>query len=812
MPHDFIIFATVTLAATATVLGWLICRGLLHRLTLVAAVGMLGIIIAAWFGARQAGHRERMRLEETLTGIAPTYAGEIERMGHAGLSFTTPDTDPAYLNIIAAQKRWLATNPRLASLYTYRLEAGKLRFVAACETDYNNNGTYDGTNEARVPIGEIYEVTGTALTAALTEKASFSDEPESDRWGTWVTFYYPLRDAQGRTEAMLGVDLNAKEWIHLVQLGRTSALQSFLIGAFLFLSLIVGLGLWILTLEHRAEKRESGHLREERSKLDALVLERTQHLQHQIELTRATEERFSQAFHLTPLPMAILNATTGAVSNANAPLLRLAQGFPENVAGRNSPVTTLLAANPALMLKLTAPGPLQGETCRIRKANGQESTLLVSRESFMIGRERHLLMVADDISDRLAAEDQLRQSQKMEAVGQLAAGIAHDFNNIMTVILGRISDQVADITLPSSCRESLTEVLTSGWRAAELTQQLLAFGRQQVLALQPINLEQTLQSQITMLARVIGDHCLIEMHGGPGLGAVMADPAAVHHIVMNLILNARDAMPNGGRILVQVRDMSSPNHEGRQDSRLKTGASYLCLSIRDEGCGMSEEVRTRIFEPFFTTKEFGRGSGLGLPMVYGLVAQLSGWIEVESSPGQGSEFRIFLPAASAPAPQPVSAPHAKRRPSAPSGQNRTVMIVEDNLPLQRMLCGMVRRFGFTVHSASSADEALVLWDKERLGERIDLLITDIVMPGSMSGLGLGQRLQSGHPKLKIVYSSGYSSEMLHPVEIQPGERNYLPKPYDLNKLAALLEDLFPVEAQPKPERRARLEELVLSPR
>lgn len=544
--------------------------------------------------------------------------------------------------------------------------------------------------------------------------------------------------------------------------------------------------------------------------LDRLVAERTAHLQHQVEITRATEERFSRAFHLTPLPMLILHAGNLEVVDANEHLAALAGGAEAGGADSHDSIRRLLAANPAIIRGLAAPNQIRGQQYSMHLPAGGTRTLVVSREFFTLAGESHMLIVADDITERLASEERLRQSQKMEAVGQLAAGIAHDFNNIMTVILGRISDHVGDPHLPARYRESLTEVLTSGTRAAELTRQLLAFGRRQALVLQPVNLEQALRSQAAMLGRVISENYRIHLEFDQDLPAAMADPAAMHHIVMNLVINARDSMPQGGSIDLRVAALRIPAGPREQADGLHVeGGLYLCLSVRDSGCGMDKQLRARIFEPFFTTKEVGKGSGLGLPMVYGLVAQLSGWLEVKSQPGRGSEFRVYLPAAGHRAPEKAPALPGLSR--LPCGRGRMALIVEDDAPIRRMLCQMVKRFGFEIHSAASGHEALKMWENENLADTLDLVITDIVMPGSLSGLSLGARFQEERPDLKIVYSTGYSAEMLNGGEFLHGNRNYLPKPYELATLSALLLELFPEEL-PVPSLRGSVsrEELALA--
>ena len=563
----------------------------------------------------------------------------------------------------------------------------------------------------------------------------------------------------------------------------------------------------VAMMQKWALNRES---RQRLIELDHLVAERTRHLELQIEMTKATEERFSKAFHFTPLPMLILKAESLELVDCNGHFLDLAGATVLEGAARGEAVQSLLGSNPAFMRCLSAPGQLRCEQINLETQLAGRRTLLVSRESFNLGHKPHMLVVTEDITERLAGQERLRQSQKMEAVGQLAAGIAHDFNNIMTVILGRISDHIGDPELPNAYKESLTEVLNSGSRAAELTRQLLAFGRRQALSLQPLNLETTLFGQVRMLGRVISENYRINLQVAENLPPVLADPSAVHHIIMNLMLNARDAMPEGGSIDLEAHAEQIPAGTRPQAEGLKVlGGHYICLSIRDEGCGMDEHLRSRIFEPFFTTKEVGKGSGLGLSMVYGLVAQLSGWLEVDSQPNHGSVFRVFLPVAEMAA--PVAPPTVRQAAQTPCGRGRVALIVEDDAPIRRMLCEMVKRFGFEILSASSAHEALTIWEKDHTADKVDLLITDIVMPGSLSGLALGARLQADRPDLKVVYSTGYSAEMLNAGDILRENGNFLPKPYELGTLATLLAGIFPPSTSPESKRgNARSSDLALT--
>ena len=392
----------------------------------------------------------------------------------------------------------------------------------------------------------------------------------------------------------------------------------------------------------------------------------------------------------------------------------------------------------------------------------------------------------NEMIQRSQAEEALRQAQKMEAVGQLAGGIAHDFNNLLTIILGYTSFLIEDEDLDSKAHASLQQVDSAAKRAANLTRQLLTFSRKQVTHLEHLNLGEVITQVTKMLDRVLGEDIALQIVATEGLPGVHADRAMLEQIILNLAVNARDAMPNGGRLTIRTSALDLSAEDAARQARGRSG-SFVSFEVTDSGCGIGTEVMPHLFEPFFTTKEVGKGTGLGLATVYGIVKQHEGWIEVDSEPGQGATFRVFLPAdlrqkALAAEAVPVS---------GPAGGSETILMVEDEPILRSLLRTVLQRYGYRVLAASSGVEALKLWQQH--GPTVDLLLTDMVMPDGVSGGDLAKKLKAERPELKVIFSSGYSLELLGPDNVLAQGLSFLAKPYTPDKLAQVLRECLDKE-------------------
>ena len=382
-----------------------------------------------------------------------------------------------------------------------------------------------------------------------------------------------------------------------------------------------------------------------------------------------------------------------------------------------------------------------------------------------------------DITEKLQLEEQFRQSQKMEAVGQLAGGVAHDFNNLLTIIQMQISMLKMRGALPKDTAAGVEEIANAAERASNLTRQLLTFSRRQVKAARNLDPSELVGGMTKLLRRVLGEDVVLESHFAPELPLVFADPGMIEQVLMNLGVNARDAMPRGGRLLIELEAVSVDEEQAQRHAQARPG-KFVCLSVKDTGNGIAADHLAHIFEPFFTTKEVGKGTGLGLSIVYAVVRQHDGWVEVESQIGSGSTFRVYLPALERK--KPAEAETTETAESLPGGCE-TILVVEDEVAVRTVARMALRRLGYTVLEADNAPAALRLWSE--LAGRVDLLFTDIVMPGGMSGHELAARLQLQRPELKVLFCSGYTREVEQYDVTDGASRNFLPKPYKAGELA-----------------------------
>jgi PAS domain S-box-containing protein len=383
---------------------------------------------------------------------------------------------------------------------------------------------------------------------------------------------------------------------------------------------------------------------------------------------------------------------------------------------------------------------------------------------------------------RARLESQLLQSQKLESVGRLAGGVAHDFNNYLTVINGYCDLLLSRLAPDDPDRAGLVDARRAGERAATLTRQLLAFGRQQILSPSPVSLNQIVSSIEAMLRCLVPENIGLATVLAPGIGAAMADTGQIEQVLMNLVTNARDAMPNGGTIRIETANVDLDSATGERHRDIAPGA-YVTLAVTDTGVGMDERTRALIFEPFFTTKELGKGTGLGLAMVYGIVKQSGGAIAVRSEPGAGSAFTVYFPRVDAPAAQLPSTPVVER---SRSGQG-TVLLVEDQASVRGLIKRVLLSSGYHVMEAGSGPQALALPDSQV--RSIDLLITDVVMPG-MSGSELAKGLTARRKGLRVLFISGYApNEAMRESIIDPGVA-FLQKPFSPAQITATVDEIL----------------------
>jgi len=399
-----------------------------------------------------------------------------------------------------------------------------------------------------------------------------------------------------------------------------------------------------------------------------------------------------------------------------------------------------------------------------------------------------IVVTCRDVTERRARDgafrsmqQQLLQSQKMESVGRLAGGVAHDFNNLLTVITGNASLAKLDLRRDDPLWASLDRIEEASHSAASLTEQLLAFSRKQIVAPKVISLNAVIARTERMLTRLISEEVALETRLAPDLDSVRVDPAQVEQVLVNLAVNARDAMPEGGRLTIETANRRSGGEDARESGHDPSG-DYVMLAVTDTGSGMTSEVRQRVFEPFFTTKEEGKGTGLGLSIVYGIVTQNGGQIEVSSEVGTGTTFTIYLPRVDA-------GPEAETEPTVAHtlGGSETVLLVEDAEPVRAFAAKVLTRLGYEVRACADGVEALEA--VERLEYPVRLLVTDVVMPG-MNGQVLAERVRASRPDVKVLFTSGYTGSVIFDHGVLDDGVDFLPKPYGAEDLARRVREVL----------------------
>ena len=419
---------------------------------------------------------------------------------------------------------------------------------------------------------------------------------------------------------------------------------------------------------------------------------------------------------------------------------------------------------------------------RLTLRNGQ-TVVLEDTNSFveLRGQPPLLLGLFRDVTVQKKLEDQLRQSQKMEAIGQLAGGVAHDFNNILTVIHGHASLLLAGDNLTGTGVKSAQQIVQASDRAAGLTRQLLTFSRRQVIKPRRLDLNEVVANMTKMLGRILGEDIALQTSYWPEQPWVNADASMMEQILLNLAVNARDAMLRGGQLSlrISVEEVPAGNESRHADAR---PGRFVCLTASDTGSGIPPEILRRIFEPFFTTKEVGKGTGLGLATVYGIVKQHQGWIEVESQLGRGTTFQVYLPEAAEGMEQ-----REEWSPEFPvRGGSETILVVEDEQPVRELVCSLLQEHGYQILAAESGVRALEVWREHK--HEIAMLLTDVVMPDRLNGRELAEQLWAEQPSLKVLFTSGYSADVVGKNYALRHGFNYVQKPYHPRKLAMAVRD------------------------
>jgi PAS domain S-box-containing protein len=409
----------------------------------------------------------------------------------------------------------------------------------------------------------------------------------------------------------------------------------------------------VLQLAHALTRKwELGHQAKLRLEdLDRMVQEKTRALRLEMEerirveeALRQTEERFSKAFHASPLPMAIQTSSDGRFVDANGTFLELTGLRAGQLMGRSASELKLWREDETkIILAARIRERVRGQQFVLQRGDGKSRTALMWTEPITLGNEASLLIIIEDVSDRLKLENQVRQAQKMEAIGSLATGIAHEFNNLLTVIQGHAGLLRKCVGDSRAGADSIERITQASVQAASLTRRLLTFSRRQPLELKPLNICASIRTMEETLARLVGERYELRLNCEPNVPHIRAEERSVHQALINLVLNARDSMPAGGTICIETNLVTIDAEAAREQIDARPGR-FLCLSVADKGCGMTPEVVGRIFDPFFTTKEIGKSAGLGLSAVQAMVQQHDGWIQIATHPGKGSTFKVYLPA------------------------------------------------------------------------------------------------------------------------------------------------------------------------
>ncbi|HXZ14117.1 MAG TPA: PAS domain S-box protein [Candidatus Sulfotelmatobacter sp.] len=487
---------------------------------------------------------------------------------------------------------------------------------------------------------------------------------------------------------------------------------------------------------------------------------------------RVSEEKFSKAFRASPDAIVISSLADGRLLEVNDIFLQLSGFTREEAIGRTS-LELGLWLNPKEREQMVALVKRDGEVrdleIRFIMKSSQVRTILTSAHTIELNGTPCLIAIMRDITERKLLEGQLREAQKMEAVGRLAGGVAHDFNNLLVGMLGYSDLLLKKLPEGTASHRMASEINAAANRARDLTSRLLAMSRRQVLQPKVLDFNALVLQTERLLRPIISEDIHVHLRLDPKTGFLKADPAQLEQVILNLALNGRDAMPTGGTLSIETCNIQVDAAYARQHAGLLPG-SYVRLWVADTGHGMSPEVMARIFEPFFTTKDSGNGSGLGLSTVYGIVKQSGGCITVMSEPGRGAAFAVYLPRVN-------EAPEIRPRvplPSKPRAGTETVLLVEDERVVRTLVQEILEECGYRVLRASSGAEALRL--NEETLEPIQLLITDVVMP-EMSGPDLASRLSTLRPTMRVLYMSGYTDDEVLTRKGLPENSAFIQKPF-----------------------------------
>ena len=754
---DYLSLVGVTALFFCGLLCWLRRRSVPARFPRAASLIVVAVLLAGWWASQRAGEHARRECIAQVSALAPTYAYEMASMGHAWLPSDARADDQLYLTLIEAEIQWEKLNPAINDIYTVRKRPDGINIlVVDSETDYDRNGDFSAPNEARTPLGKVYSPRLKGLEEAFQGEANFDGDVYTDEWGSWVSAYEPLRDDAGQVEAVLGVDFDARLWAAAIGKARRVVMCAVV----LLLLIVVVAGLSVALLRADLIRRTAAEQRSRRAE------ERMQLTIEQMPLAFIEWNTQAQVVGWNPSAETIFGFKADEVLGRAVIPLIVAPAASDQVNHVWDELIRNVGGTHNLNENITKDGRII--TCE------WFNTPLIGADGKVAG----IISQVQDVTERLTLEKHLQHSNRMNAVGQLAAGVAHDFNNILTVITGHTGLLLANPALPEKFRPELGRIQSAAVRAANLTRQLLAFSRKQAMFPQPMHLGKVVENTAAMLARLPGEDVKFTVCVAEQVPPVEADAAMIEQVLTNLVLNARDAITGAGEITVAL-DATVISQETVAHNPEAQPGSAVCLSVRDTGVGIPAELLPRIFEPFFTTKATGCGTGLGLAVVHGLIQQHKGWITVDSAPGHGTVFRIYFSPTTREVRSDGTEFFTKPAPVLPAN-SRTILLAEDEDMVRELAATTLQNAGYRVVAALDGQEALKLWVEHR--EDIDLLLTDMVMPNGITGRELSLRLLADEPDLPVIYTSGYSIELTAPGLCESERVVFLPKPYLTDQL------------------------------
>lgn len=512
-----------------------------------------------------------------------------------------------------------------------------------------------------------------------------------------------------------------------------------------------------------------------------------------------SEERFSKVFRASPAPVAILTLPAGEILDANDVFLEITGHDRAALIGHRAnevPLWGRSVKQDEIFQIASHEGGLRNHPCWVHTAEGPERHMKISGEAVRLGDKDCVLLIFQDLTERENLENQLRQSQKMEAVGQLAAGVAHDFNNLLTIILGHGGMLAAESTPGTDDAEMVDEICLAAERASDLTRQLLAYSRKQVMQTQVVDLNHVVTNSTRIIRRLLSARVELKTEVEPDKLYAEVDISMIEQVLLNLTVNARDAMDDNGVLTISLKreHLDRPASERHPDAH---SGDFARINVSDSGAGMDGSTLERIFDPFFTTKDVGKGTGLGLSTAIGIAKQHGGWIEVESQIGEGTTFKVFLPMLREAV--EIAEAEAATKPDVAGGRE-TIMVVEDEPALRKSVERILRRCGYEVHTAEDGPTAIEKWNT--VSHDVDLLLSDVVMPNEMSGTDLARRLREDQPDLPVILTSGYSPEFFGKNGRVSDLDTFLPKPYRMTKLTELIRKILD-DRKPSSKRKGK---------